>query len=116
ALGAELLAQDRSARIARLEHAAHRLLGGAVGLGDGRAVGLGLDAHAPEARQDLGARRVGGALGEGGQAGELALTVGAAVLGHGARQGIIALRRRSPCPPPLPARWPSASASPPTSA
>ena len=54
-----------------LQHAPDRLLGGAIRLGDGRAVLLDLDRHLSEARQDLGARGVGRAFGESGERGEV---------------------------------------------
>ena len=59
---AELLAQDRVVREGLGDRFTDRPLGGAIGLGDRRAVALGLDRHVPEARQDLRAGAVAGAL------------------------------------------------------
>jgi len=63
-LGPELLAQDGEAGRARAQDLADRALGGAVGLGHRRAVGLALEGDAAKARQDLRPRAVAGLAGE----------------------------------------------------
>jgi hypothetical protein len=62
ALGAELLAEDGVVGEGAAQVLADHPLGGLVGLGDGGAIGLGLDRDAAEARQDLAAGEVRGAL------------------------------------------------------
>ena len=62
ALGAEFLAEDGVVRERAAQVLADGALGGLVGLGDGGAVGLGFGGDGPEAREDLGARPVGGGL------------------------------------------------------
>ena len=71
AVGAELLAEDRCARIALVQDTADRLLRGAIRFGDGRTVLLDLHRHLAETRQDLGARGIGGAFGESGERSEI---------------------------------------------
>ena len=66
ALGAIFLADDAVARRLGVEQAAHRGFGGAVGLGDGRGVGLGfVDPVRTKERTDRFAGGVGEAVGEG---------------------------------------------------
>jgi hypothetical protein len=61
-LAAELLADDGVVGEGAAQMLADHPLGGLVGLGDGGAIGLGLDGDGAEARQDLAAGEVSGAL------------------------------------------------------